>query len=267
MGYRVKEGGSRGGTPPPTGSPNFFKEISAGLGIDSVVKATQEQGAGLGVEQAPATLLTEQTIGLGIDTFASGTASAPIGNGISMGSVLNMVTPPQDETGYDIETKVYSYIGTKPIETASNIGSDVWSNINLSEGLPDDSSATRSGKAVSTTSAELRGQHVPVPYNDDVGISLVRLKFYASQANTSLNNGGLSFEWRENSTASWTKLVTYTGNVNFLTVSDDHDILGMTTWAQVDAIETKVSVVFPIATALLECNCNAVVKYVEGVEP
>tara|TARA_R110000850_G_scaffold91270_2_gene193826 strand:+ start:1045 stop:1848 length:804 start_codon:yes stop_codon:yes gene_type:complete len=267
MGFRVKEGGSAGGTPPPTGTPNFYKEINLGSSFKSILKAVQEQEMGLGITQAPATLLTEQTIGLGVNTFASGTIITPISAGLNMGSVLNMVIPPQDETGYDIETKVYSYVGTKPIATATNTGTDNWTNVTNAQGNPDGSSATRAGQALNATSAQIRGQHVTVPYNDDVDITLVQLKFYAAQSGTALNNGGLEFAWRANSTAAWTTLVTYTGNVNFLTVSDDHDIVGLTTWAEVDAIETQVSVVLPALTATVSCSSNATVKYLEGAEP
>jgi hypothetical protein len=267
MGFRVKEGGSRGGTPPPTGSPNFFKEISAGLGIRSVVKATQEQGLGFGIQQAPATLLTEQTAGLGVNTFASGEIIPNIATGMGMGSVLNMVIPPIDETGFDIETKVYSYVGTKPIETATNIGADNFTNVTNAEGNPDGSSATRAGQALSTTNAQIRGQHVAVPENDDVDIGLVELRFYAAQSGTALNNGGLEFAWRANSAASWTTLVTYAGNVDFLSTPDAYEILGLSTWSDVNSIETRVSAVLPALSSTVTISSNATIKHVEGSEP
>jgi hypothetical protein len=266
MGFRVKEGGSRGGTPPPTGTPNFYKEINFGLAFKSILRAVQEQGLGLGIQQAPATLLTKQEVGLGIDTFTSGTASAPIGNGMRMESVLNMVTLP-GETGYDIVTKVYSYVGTKPIETATNIGADNFTNVTNAEGNPDGASATRAGQAFSTTNAQIRGQHVTIPQNDDVDISSVELRFYAAQSGTALNNGGLEFAWRANSAAVWTTLVTYAGNVNFLTEPDVYAITGMSTWTDVNDIETRVSAVLPALTGLVSVSSNATVKYVEGVEP
>jgi hypothetical protein len=267
MGFRVKEGGSSGGTPPPTGSPNFYKEIGAGLGIISVVKATQEQGVGFGIEQAPATLLTEQTVGLGVNTFASGLIVPNTATGMRMGSVLNMVIPPQDEAGFDIVTRVYSYVGTKPIETATNIGADNFTNVTNAQGNPDGSSATRTGQALSTTNAQIRGQHIAVPQNDDVDISLVELRFYASQAGTALNNGGLELAYRANSAASWITLVTYAGNVNFLSSPDVYVISGLTTWADVNSIETRVSAVLPTLSATVTVNCDSVVKYAEGVEP
>jgi hypothetical protein len=267
MGFRVKEGGSRGGTPDPTGSPNFYKEVGSGLGFRSLVKATQDQRAGFGVEQAPSTLLTEQTAGLGVNTFASGEVLPSISTGMSMGSALNMVIPPQDETGFDIETKVYEYIGFKPLQTASNIGSDNFTNPTNAEGGVSGQTATRVGQALSTTSAELRGQHVPIPYNNSININSIQLKFYVDQTGTVLNNGGLELAYRINSSSPWQILVTYTGNVNFITSNPDtYTLTGFTTWQEVDAVETKVSAILTTLTSQVRCRCNAIIKHVKGAE-
>jgi hypothetical protein len=266
MGYRIKAGNSGGVAPPPSGTPNFFKQINSGISFDSLLTAIQNQGVGLGIRQAPSLLVTSQTAGLGIGTFSSGEAKASQAAGLNIGSVLNMVTPSIDETGYDIVTKVYSYTGTKPIATATNVGSDDWANIANAQGNPNGSSATRVGQAFATTSAELRGQHASIPYNSDINISLVQLKFYVAQAGTVLNNGGLELAWRSNSSSPWTTLVTYAGDVDFLTTPDIYTLSGLTTWQDVDTIETKVSVTLPVLTTTLTCSCDAVVKYAEGAE-
>jgi hypothetical protein len=186
--------------------------------------------------------------------------------GLGVTPILNMTALPEDSAGFDIETKVYSYTGTKPIATATNIGSDNFANIANAEGNPDGASAFRRGKTFSTTSAQLRGQHVAIPVNDDVSIALVELRFYVDQQATFLNNGGLELALRANSSASWTTLATYAGNVDFLTTPDVYTVTGLTTWDQVNDLETRVSVTLPALTGLLTCRCDAIVKYVEGVE-
>jgi hypothetical protein len=265
MGFKIRGGGGGGGGV-PSGTPNFFKELNSGIEFSSILSIVQEQSLGLGITQAPATLLTGQGAGVSISTFSSGSVLTPTTEGLELGSVLNMTTPPIDETGYNIETKVYSYTGTKPIQTATNIGADNFTNPTNAQGNPNGTNATRAGQALATTNARLLGQHALIPENNQIGITLVQLKFYVEQSGTLLNNGGLQLHWRENSSSAWIQIVTYSGDVSFLTVPAVFTLSGLTSWANVNAVETAVSAVLPTLTTQVVCRCDAVIKYVEGSE-
>lgn len=252
--------------PPDLGAANFRKDIDLGLSQQTtlVMNTPPEQGLGLSIEQAPATLLTNQTLGLSVDTFSSGTAKPDQNLGLTQGSVVTMNNLPEKSAGFSIE-QTWSYTGTKNVATASNLGPDNWTNVTNAQGAPNNVFATRSGQALSSTDASIRCQFQAVGTKDPLTRTKVELRFYVEQSGTSLGNGGLSVEWRIGSSGGWTNLATYTGDVDFAPAFVAFDITGsVATWQNVRDIEARVRANLALGTALVTCRCDAVILHIEA---
>ena len=241
---------------------NFRKDIGAGLAQQSVIDLRLPQAAGFAIVQVPATLLTTPEAGFAVETFASGTAKSSQEAGINH---TNIVTIELLEA-YGVQVQqTYDYTGTKWIATATNIGSDNWTSVTNAQGANDSSNASRSGQALSTTDAQIRGQMDAVGTKDSLTIDKVELWYYVQQTGTTLNNGGLELDWRIGTTGAWTNLATYTNNQNFLTTPDTHAITGsITDWDDIRAIEVRVRANLGAGTTLVTCNCDAVRLHIEA---
>lgn len=250
--------------PPDLGAANFRKDIDLGFTQSITLEMRQAQDVGLSAEQAPATLLTNEGLGLSVDTFASGTSKPEQTTGLTMGAVLVMNNLPEKSAGFAIE-QFWDYTGDKYVATASNIGSDNFSNPTNAQGAQDGSSATRSGQALASTSAQLRCVHVAVGNKDELNIDKVELRFYAQQSGTTLGNGGMGFDWRIGSSGGWTNLASYTDNQNFLTTPDTFDVTGsITDWNDIRDIETRVTATLALGTVAVTISVDAVDKHIEA---
>jgi hypothetical protein len=262
-GFKVIGGGSSGGG---GGSVfNFRKDVEAGFSVTSILTAKASQGAGFAVSQSPATLTSTETAGVAVSTFASGSVKAPQSAGIAMSSVLTQISKPPANPGLAITQVSYDYVGTKWIDTATDIGSDSWTNLANSEGAADGAAATRSGQTLSTTDAALRGQFQSITDKEELDLDKIELRFYVAQSGTVLNNGGLALEYRIGAVAAWINLVTYVNNQNFLSSPVVFDMTSLvSTWANSKALEIRVLVDLPIATGGVTCSVDAVDLHLEA---
>lgn len=256
--------------PPDLGAANFRKDADIGLTQETtlVMNTPPPVDIGLSVEQFPAVLLTEEALGLSIDTFASGTIKPANDIGLTQGSVLTMQTPPAQDTGFRIE-QTWDYTGTKyGLSVINDVTSpDNFSNPGNAAGAPDGSNASRSGQALNATQAFLKADTFDaIGTKDSLNIDKVELRFYAQQTGTVLNNGIMRFRWGLfESVGSSTTLVTYTDDQNFLTVPDAHDITGsITDWDDIRNINMWVEAVMDVGEALITVNVNAFEIHIEA---
>jgi hypothetical protein len=244
---------------------NFRKDVEAGFSVGSVLTSKVDQAAGIAVSQSPAKLTTTVSPGVAVSTFATGAVKAPQGAGIGVGSVLTQISKPPSNPGIAITRVSYEYVGTKWVGTASDIGSDAWSNLSSAEGAADGSSATRAGQTLSTTSSLMRCQFQTISGKDDLTLDKIELKFYVAQAGTLLNNGGLSLDYRVGSVAAWTNLITYTDNQNFLSSPVVFDMTALVgTWANSKIVEVRIGAALPIAGQGITCSVNAADLHLEA---
>lgn len=261
MGFRILGGGSGGGAP---AAINFRKDIETGIAMQSRLIAKQPQSVGFAVEQAPATLNRLQEAGVAVETFASGTSNNAQAVGFAQGSVLTMNNLPEGIAGFG-QQQTIDYVGSKFIATATNIGSENWTNVTNAQGENDGANATRAGQVLNATDAQIRGQMDSVGTKDPLNIDRVELRYYVSQTGTALNNGGLELDYRIGSSGAWTNLATYTNDQNFLTTPDAYDITSaITGWNDIRAIEIRVRCNLAIATSTVTCNCDAVLLHLEA---
>lgn len=259
----VRRGGGGGGAAP--GEANFRKDIEPGIAQSTLLTATVDEAAGFAVEQYSAILNREQDAGLAVETFASGTSNNAQDAGIGQGSVLVQNSLPEGLGGFE-QRHFINFTGTRTIGSATNIGPDNWTNVTNAQGSPNGSNATRSGQALAATDAQIRGVIDDINTTKDVlTIDQVRLLFYVQQAGTTLNNGGLSLEWRIGSSGGWTNLATYTNNQNFLSTPDAHDITGsISSWGNIRDIEVRVRFQVALGTTLVNAACDAVELVVDA---
>ena len=244
--------------PPDLGAANFRKDIDLGLTQEHtlVMNTPPEQTLGLSVDAGVATLLTLPTIGLSVETFASGTVNQSQDLGLTQGSVLTMNNLPEKSAGFSIE-QTWSYSGNKPIATATNIGSDNWSSVTNAQGTNTGTNATVSGQALNATDAQIRGQHVAVGTKDPLNIDLVQLRFFVGQTGTVLGNGGLELAYRIGSSGGWTTLEVFSNNVT--STVEIYNLTGIvTTWNDIRDLETRVRFNVAAGTPLVNATCDSV---------
>jgi hypothetical protein len=259
--YKIIKGGTSGG-----GSTfNFRKDVEAGISAVSILTAKASQGAGVGASQSPATLTKTQTVGSAVSTFATGTVQDPQAAGILAGSVLTQLSKPPSNPGAAITRVEYQYTGEKWVATASDIGTDAWTNLANAQGAADGSSATRAGQTLNATSAEMRCQFDTVSGKGQLTLDKVELSFYVAQSGTILNNGGLSLDYRIGSAGGWTNLVTYVNNQDFLTTPVVFNLTAAAiTWANAGDVEVRVGADLVIATGGVTCSVDAVSLDIEA---
>lgn len=259
-GYRTLGGG--GGD----AAVNFPGEIDAGLAHTTTLRQNNlpELEAGFAVQQADPTLLTTPDVGVRMDQRASGARQYELETGLLQESVLTMQTPPLSENGVKTEYFI-DYTGIRYGQQASNQGADNWTNPDNAEDAPDGNSATISGQAVSATNGILRITVFNATGKDDLTIDKVELAFYVAQSGTTLNNGGLTLEWRPKNSGPWTTLATYTDDQDFLTVPAVFDITsGIATWDDIRGAQVRVVFSVAAGTALVNAEAESIEQRIEA---
>lgn len=244
--------------PPNLGAANFRKDIDLGLAQSITLEMRQAQDVGFSAGQAPATLLTAESLGLSVDTFASGTAKPEQTTGLTMGSVLVMNNLPEKNAGFQMQ-QTWNYVGTKWVATATNTVGDAWSNPNNALGANDGSSATRSGQALSSTDGTIEFTHDAVGLKDSLTIDKVELIYYHSLSGVVLGNGTLSLQWRIAPSVGWSTLVTHNSSVNFIASGQTFDITGsIADWDDIRNIETRARATMNLGAATVTASIDAV---------
>jgi hypothetical protein len=159
----------------------------------------------------------------------------------------------------DVVTLVYDAIWLAGPDAAVNDGPDNWTNPNNATGLRDATEASRAGQLLATTDANLR-----LTYADPSGgietftISTVELRYDTRQTGTSLNNGGLTHEYRIGGAGAWTTLETFTADVDNNPKTYDITTVIGGSWTNINDLQVRVRAVLDLATNLVTCFCDSV---------
>lgn len=160
---------------------------------------------------------------------------------------------------FDLVRATYDLTHLSGSNAATNTGAHAWTNPANAQGVNNGTMATAAGDLTASRNYVLTLNYADFRSKDDLVITAARLRFYARQDGTSLNNGNLIYKWSTASTGTVTAL-TIAANADHTVTPYVVDLFaaGVTTWADLDTLAASVSLVLPSATNLVNASVDAV---------
>lgn len=253
--------------PPDLGAANFRKDMTIGIAQNTILAMVTPTVQGVGIaHQQFLNLLSQQGVGVTHTSFASGTVKPVQGVGVNHTSILSMQTPPAITSGVRL-IQTWDYTGTKYAINCSSQGTSSVSNPSNANGAPNGTLANMVGDTLQTRSYELRTNGWDtIGLKDSLTIDKVEVRFWARQTGTVLNNGNMSFRRSFAPGHIPTTLANYTGNVNFLSSPDVHDVTSIIAgdWDNVRNLRLHVNATMPIGGALINVDVDAFELHIEA---
>lgn len=237
--------------------PIVKKIVAAGAHFKAAVDVAIKQGsvlsmssppqqtAGVGVAEAPATLLSNQRPAFSVSTTNSGTAA----------NVANTPAPSFSTANSGTSAKPVALPAGKITQISYTLtherGATAWTELNTTNGGWTDEAntlgdsdgvlAAADGRTLGIVAGELILSFDDLTDKSSLTIDRVAMRFYVQQGGTAANNGELALRVADGATNTVGGGVTFTGDVDYLTTPYEIDVTAnVATWAALNDLQASV---------------------------
>lgn len=203
--------------------------------------ATVPIAPAVAITQAPAQALIKVAPAPGLTPLVSGSASAPVAPAPQVQTVLAL--QPVAVTEALTETVYVNLAGTYGASTATNstVSGNAWTTTANATGTHNGTISGHNG-AIAAQDASLSFTFPTFPNKSGLTVTAAKLRFYASQGGTALNNATLEFARGTAANPAATFIVGFTTNVDFTTTPYEVDLFaaGFTTFASLENFGCRI---------------------------
>lgn len=224
-------------------SANTTVQVRPAPSIATVVNGTvrADIAPGVAISQAPTGAVSIVRPAPALTPQVSGSALADVAPAPQLQTVMTLQAVPV-APGPQLSTYL-NLAGTYGAESATNVveAGTAWSNPGNAVGTHNGTMASHPG-AVSAQTSRLHFQFPNFPNKTGLTITAAKLRFYARQGGTALNNGGLQYYRGTAAVPNQTLLASFDANVDHTTTPYEVDLfaLGYTTFASLDDLGAAI---------------------------